>query len=316
MKIRRRMKRSTKQYIIVAIICIVVIGGAAACTAAILTGEVKSKYSELLANARNEIKDNKKNIYVATSDIMAGDCVTVSNVRRQTVFAGQPEASYISEKDIGKVALVRITAGTQVLKEMLSGAVVSSELRELEYTVISISKKVDNNDIVDVRISYPNGENYIVLSKKRIYGMKSGKAYCYFQLNEEEIQLMSSAIVDAYLYQGTKIFTTEYIQPGMQKASTVDYDPSDATINRIKNSPNIVNVANEYLSHIVRSDLESRLADSKANNTSNSSSVSGSSSSSAATSEDDSKTDSYTDSYSTDESYFYQEENSTGDDLG
>lgn len=258
--IRRRMKRTTKQYIIVAFICILVIGGAAIFTAIMVTGQIRDKYASQLADARREMEANKRTVYVAMEDIMTGDYITGENVSLQTIYATQPVQTYITADDIGKVALVDIMTGTQLLTGMLSGNTISSELRELEYSVINISSNIANNDTVDVRISYPNGETYVVLAKKLIKGYTPESTACFFWMDEEELLRMSAAIVDAGLYAGSSLYVTKYIEPNIQEASQVTYTPSLSILSLLESDPNILARCSQELNKGVRKALENRLA--------------------------------------------------------
>lgn len=262
MLIRRRIKRSTRQYIIVAFICITVIGGAAVFTAVTITGQIRQEYQKLLEDANKKLKDSQCEVFVAKKVIKVGDFITKNNVTKEKAFSSQPKGLYLTENGLGKTAVIEIPAGTQVINSMVTEAKVSSELRELEYNVIKLSSNVVNNDTVDIRICYPNGESYVVLSKKNIKDIAKDKLNCYFWLNEEEIVRMSSAIVDAYLYKGAQIYTTEYIEPNLQKESVVNYTPSLSIIQLIKTDPNIVKVASGYLNTIMRKEMENRLAES------------------------------------------------------
>ncbi len=262
MSVRRKIKRTTKQYILVACICIFIMGGAAVITAVMITQQVKSRYSTLLLEAQQEMEANKRTVYVATSDVIAGDYIMATNVMEQSVYASQPVDTYMTSEDIGKVALISIKMGTQLLKGMLSENSISSELRELEYSVINISANIASNDTVDVRISYPNGETYVVLSKKIIKGYIPDTAICYFWINEEELLRMSAAIVDASIYSGSSLYVTKYIEPNLQAASLINYTPSLSVLSLLENDPNILMRATQELGREVRKSLENRLADS------------------------------------------------------
>ena len=62
----------------------------------------------------------------------------------------------------------------------------------------------------------------------------------WVNLTEEETLMMSNAIVEAYMMEGAILYTTKYIEPGMQVASTPTYIPSEAVINLVQSDPNIV----------------------------------------------------------------------------
>lgn len=244
----------------VALISIVIVGGAAFIAYFTTTGKMRASYETKLTFANQEMAENKRNVYVAKEDIVAGGIITKDNTEYKNIYASQAQDSYISKSDIGKTALINIDAGTHIIKSLITETNVSSDLRETSYDVVTNSTNVINNDTVDIRVLFPNGENYIVLSKKKILSMTEESTECYFWLSEEEILRMSSAIVDAYLYEGTQVYSVEYIEPSLQEASIVNYTPSLATLELIKKDPNIVAIASEYLSNVVRKELENRLA--------------------------------------------------------
>lgn len=260
MRIRRRMKRTTRQYIIVALMCIVVIGGAATFTSIIITSQIKDEYKQLLSDANLEKETNQRMVYVALSDIKTGDFISEDNIEKMKVYATQPHETYMTSEEIGKVAMVEIPVGTHIQNSMLADHTVPSELRELEYEVIHISSNIVANDTVDVRIFYPNGESYVVLSKKLLKGYIPEGVNCLLWLDEEELLRMSAAIVDAGLYPGSKLYVTKYIEPRIQKASFVTYIPSLSILSLIENDPNIVVRCSQDLHKEVRKSLENRLA--------------------------------------------------------
>lgn len=257
---RFAIKRTTKQYIAIAVICVTVIGGASLAAYIVSTNNIRETYEAKLTDANLKISDNTRSVYIAKEDIPAGGILSEENTEKQNAISSQPQDIYITSSELGKKALIDITKGTQIIKSEVTDAELTADLREANFTVITNSANITNNDTVDVRLLYPNGENYIVLSKKTILDMSEDGLECYLWLSEEEIQIVSSAIVDAYLYEGTQIYTTEYIEPSIQEASTVTYTPSLVTMDLIKNDPNIVKIATEYLSDVVRKAIENRLA--------------------------------------------------------
>lgn len=262
MKKRFKIKRSTKQYFIVALICFTVIGGAAIFTSIIMTSQIREEYQNLLDEAHHDMKLNQRRVFVAMVDIMAGDTITADKVENKTVYASQPEETYITAEGLGKVAIVNIPAETHIINSMLTDRTVSSELRELEYNVINISTNIISKDTIDVRIFYPNGESYVVLSKEIIREFISETATCFLWLNEEELLRMSAAIVDAGLYPGSRLYVTKYIEPSIQEASVVTYTPSLSILSVLESDPNIIERCSQELSKEVRKALENRMAES------------------------------------------------------
>ena len=257
---RRRMKKTTRQYIAVAFICIFVIGGAAAATTYVMTDSVKDKYELKLQAAYTEMDENQRDVYVAAADIMPGDPITEDNAALSHVYSGQPQEVFITEEDYGKVALIKLPIGTQLTKGMLSEYKLDKEAREMQYDVILINSNILTNDTVDVRIAYPNGENYVVLSKKVIRDYVPGEVSCYFWLNEAEILRMSAAIVDASMYSGTTLTVAKYVEPSIQEESEVTYTPSLSVLSLLESDPNVLERSSQALAKDVRKALENRLA--------------------------------------------------------
>jgi hypothetical protein len=258
--VKRRMKKTTKQYITVAAICLTVIGGIAIVLCLYVYTHLNKEFGTKYKLAMEELAANQKELYVTTNDIAMGEYILKDNIEYKKVFSTQPEETYFTSDDIGKMAIVEIKAGTHLLSTMVSENLVDTDLRETTYNVITVNTNITHNDMVDIRILYPNGENYIVLSKKYIKFFNESKEDSYLWLSEEEILRMSSAIVDAYLYNGTVLYTTRYVEPNVQSESIITYTPSLISIELIQNSPNIVTIASGSLNQEVRKKIENRLA--------------------------------------------------------
>ena len=261
MRFGRRLKRTTKQYIIVAFICISVIGSAAIATSFIMIGQIREEYEYMLGEVRREIGDNKRYIYVSLDDIRRGEILSLDKVEKRLVYSSEPDYIFITEEELGKAAIIDIPKDCYLIKGMLAKNPVSSILREVEYDVIYHSSNIEVNDYVDIRIFFPNGESYVVLSKKPLKGIEPGTPICYLWVDEEELLRMSAAIVDAGLYSGSKLYMTKYIEPNIQDSSVITYTPSVSVLSLIENDPNIVNRCSQVLNKEVRKALENRLAD-------------------------------------------------------
>lgn len=261
---KRKIKNSTKQKIVAAFIVIVIMITSFMCSAILLVGNVKSKYKAELAIVNDTLKENERYVYEIKQSIIAGDVLSEENCELKKVYSSQPHELFATSEDIGKQIVVNLEEGSQIMKSMILNDEFGEEEREIEYESIKMSVNLQLHDYIDVRICYPNGENYIVLSKKQIKQMDEGNVLCYLWNNEEEIQMMSSAIVDAYLYEGAYLYTTKYINPELQDKSVVTYIPSLASIQLINENPNIIEIASKSLNRTLRKELENRLANSMA----------------------------------------------------
>lgn len=258
MKLRKRLKKSTRQYIVEAIICIIVTSVFACIISFSIHKKTKDSYEEKLV----ECYRHKQDVTVANIDIKAGDIIRDEDVSIVYSYSDIPSEYNAGKSCVGTTALVDIPAGSQIINSLVTENNVELDLREMEYNVIEMSNNIVQFDTVDVRIGYPNGESYVVLSKKILKGYEVGSLLCYLWQTEEEIQRMSAAIVDASLYDGAKLYVTKYIDPTIQTASEVTYIPNLSVIHLIEKNPNIVEQATKTLNENLRKELENRLAES------------------------------------------------------
>lgn len=240
--------------------------GVAVLTAAIFgTGFFRNRISELRStiealNLRIAEQEAKTvTVYCASKDVLRGekvtpDILTPVSIDRLSV----PEDALLSPQISGNLR-IGCKSGTMITKGMIASSEETDDVRRVEYSSVRITGPVQSFSKVDVRLLYPDGTDYIVLAGKDIYGISEDRQSIELLVNEEELLLMDSAAVDAFLY-GAGLYTTVYIEPELQRAAVVDYIPSQQTMELIRNDPNIASVANEYLSSALRGELEERLS--------------------------------------------------------
>lgn len=255
----RRLKRSTLQTIIVAIICIIVVAGAFGAAYFIYVKQLKQNYQVELDIANKQIQENQIYTYIAVQDIKAGENLTEDKLEYKQIFSSLPEENYITKEDLGKLSVIDINSSVPILKNMVTKDILEKDLREEEFNVFYLNSNLQDGDYIDIRLLYPNGEDYIVLSKKAVKNLSLENQNCFLWLNAEEILTISGAIVDAFINDGSKLYTVKYIEPLIQEPSTVTYTPSRNVIDLIKRDPNVVQRASLHLSTKLREELENRL---------------------------------------------------------
>ncbi|QHQ62879.1 hypothetical protein Ana3638_20575 [Anaerocolumna sedimenticola] len=256
---KRRLKRSTKQHIVVSFLCIIIFGGVFLTAYLTVIINMKKNYETEINELSNQLETNKVKVYEAGKNIPAGSVITKDELMFKQVLSEQPQDDYITEKELGMVTLIDIKTGTPLLKSMLTKKLSDNSMREAEFNTIYLNSNLKENDYVDIRILYPNGENYIVLSKKQVKNLSLEKNDCFMWLNADELLRISGAIVDCFLKEGSKLYCVKYIEPRIQEASVITYIPNADVIRLIQKDPNVVQKAMEKLSLSVRSELESRL---------------------------------------------------------
>ena len=162
---------------------------------------------------------------------------------------------YVQLNNVPVVAKVFMKKNTVLTRDTISKGnnTTSDDVRKQEYNVIVLPTQIQTGDYVDIRLSMPNGQDYIVVSKKSIElpvidGVDS-ESTIWLNLSEDEILSMNSAIVDAAKIQGTKLYATTYTEPGIQNAATPTYTTSKEVLKQIADDPNIVEKAKNELAN-------------------------------------------------------------------
>ena len=134
---------------------------------------------------------------------------------------------------------------------------IRNDLRSEEFNVITLPSQLQTGEYIDIRLRMPDGRNVIVVSHKEVtipnlVGVDSENCI-WMDLTEEEILMMSCAIVESYKMNGAKLYATRYVEPGIQEAATVTYVPNDETRALIERDPNIVQEAKNELLTVLNS---------------------------------------------------------------
>ena len=167
------------------------------------------------------------------------------------------ETKYIQLANNALVAKIDLNKNTVMSADMIeeSNERTTDDLREQEYNMITLPTDLKDNDVIDIRLRIPTGEDYIVQSKKRVKLVGTGNdgdASTYantisIKQSEGDILTMSAAIVDAYRMKGCKFYATKYTDPGLQNQAQLTYIPSTETEYLIQRDPNIVDKAKAAL---------------------------------------------------------------------
>ena len=178
----------------------------------------------------------------------------ILRVKYNTNTEGKPirEKEYVNILGVPLIAKVNMNQNTVLTLDMLSlGSLMTADVRKQEYNAIVLPTDLTTGDYVDIRVQFPNGQDFIVVSKKMvefpiINGAESEQTI-WMNLSEDEILSMSCAIVEAYRINGTKIYATKYTEPGRQEAATPTYPISAETKDLIFADPNVTKRAENAL---------------------------------------------------------------------
>lgn len=196
--------------------------------------------------------------YRLKDEVKAGTKID-SKMVEQVLLADKTAAKDLLSLDEieGRFAKVNMKPNTIMTDSILfKEEITPKDLRDGEYSFITLSQKLKEDDFIDVRIQFPNGNDYILLSKKKVKNIEGETIW--FDMKEDEILTMSSGIVDAYL-ENAIIYTMPYVEPYIQDEAIVTYPVKDNVRQLIIDSPNILKIAKDALTNRGREALEANL---------------------------------------------------------
>ncbi|HEX3078512.1 MAG TPA: hypothetical protein VHQ24_16765 [Lachnospiraceae bacterium] len=203
---------------------------------------------------------------VLTESLGSDEILRVDQLREVKLTEDARGLNVLSkEMAVGKQLRIGLSSNTLLTLDMIkSEKDLPNDIRRHAYHFIETTDKLSIGDYVDIRISFPNGADFIVLSKKRVldyitYSAETGMTNSlWLELSEEEILQLSSAAVDAYYNVGSTIYAIEYVDANQEKA-IANYPVNDVVSKLIEKDPNITEKAKEGLSNQLRSSVTMQL---------------------------------------------------------
>ncbi|WP_178019387.1 SAF domain-containing protein [uncultured Paenibacillus sp.] len=263
-----RFRQKTKQLLLSGLIGAIAAG--AAFTGVIMVREKQfhaarsamvQEYEGQLASFRYQAQQRMIQGWVPTRDIPAGNRIGAGDLKRVELPADSMPADLLkSQEEIaGKYAKISLRSLTPLTETLLyEEGPIPDDLRWREMAFVQLPQALKEQDAIDIRIQFPTGQDYILLSKKKVETLNSETLTV--TLGEAEILSLSSAIVDAYLHKAS-IYALAYVEPNLQGKPVPTYPVNEGVMELIRKDPNIVQKAEQSLrlSNAARSGLESDL---------------------------------------------------------
>lgn len=222
-------------------------------------------YAVIIAPEKKKESERGKAVtaYALNTDVKSGQEITADMLTKVDTYQNLIPQNYIDMAQIanvesGKKVIAKIDMYKNTLLTAASitveGKEVTNDVRTMEYNMLALPINVNVGDYVDVRITFPNGQDFIVIAKKEIKNIQGETVT--FDLTEEEILMLNSAVVESYIMTASNIYVAKYVEPGMQEKAAKTYTPTSEVYNLIKSDSNIVETAKAEL--ISRFNADSR----------------------------------------------------------
>lgn len=201
---------------------------------------------------QKELEASYKTVYILKKNVESGATISMADLDKKQIPANMIPTDYVSADKLTEntIAKINLTTGTVLSANMISESddKTTNDTRLQEYNMVVLPQNLELDQYIDIRLVLPNGQDFIVVSKKRIVNTDADTIW--MNMSEEEIITMSRAIVEAYIMKGSKLYATTYIEPGMQEQATPTYMPDNDIINLINANPNITVEARNKLNEI------------------------------------------------------------------
>lgn len=197
-------------------------------------------------------------VYRLSSDVKAGNACNDYELEAVEVLTEVCAKTniYDLEDIIGRYYLLDLKVGTMLTSDMFVDYELTNDMRYMDVVFDEIPIGLEVGDYIDVRISFPLGQDYISLSHKQVAEINDSVVKLI--VNQEDFYRYESMKTDLATYKSTKIYGAQYIAAGVQDAARIYYPVNLEVLLTMIKDPNI---DTEDYSNIlvVREQLEEQL---------------------------------------------------------
>jgi len=195
--------------------------------------------------------------YTVKTSVKPGDEITPDNVEPITYPSSYVYDQMVTDaNDIyGKLFKVTLMHGTPITYNMTMDDDVRADTRDYDIILDTWPVGLEVGDYIDINITMPYGDRYIVVPYKRVYQVNENSLKVH--LTAAELDTYIGAYVDYALNvdYGCTIYATRYVEPGLQDKAAAYYAVPTNIAALIQKNPNIIDKeelgkANEWRSSI------------------------------------------------------------------
>lgn len=181
-------------------------------------------FSDMFSGTSSTGKGGTAYAYRLIAAVESGEKIEASKIEKVKIAVGDLPADYIPET-INVTAYkskLNLQAGTILSSSLLyENEKIADSARLVEFNMLTLPSTLRIGDYIDVRFTMPSGQNFIVLSKKQVMNLQDTTVSLY--LTEDEILMMSAAIIESYVMKASNLQAIQYVEAGIQEASTPTY---------------------------------------------------------------------------------------------
>ncbi len=185
-------------------------------------------------------------IYLLSESVSAGEQITSDKLTAYTIkLPKQADAVYVTSSASlsNAYAKTALKKGSILCPDMFySDASLAQKTRTIELTDLHLPSQLSKTDLIEIRISFPNGEDFVVLNHQTLLSIISEEETVYgiaISVTEDELLRLSSACVDQNIYEGAYLYAVTY-RTDFETASQTNYPVNTDVFSLMEWDPNII----------------------------------------------------------------------------
>lgn len=177
--------------------------------------------------------------YKVVADVKTGKKIEDTDITEIQVPASMA-TNLITDRSkiVGKNYRLNLTAGTAISTELVADEKITDDMRLFDVVLHNMPVGLKVGSYIDIRISLPLGEDFIAIPHKKVVDIIGGTVK--LAINESDIHIYNSMLVDSLLYPSTQIYATEYLEGGIQTAADSYYPMSKNILAVAQRDPNLL----------------------------------------------------------------------------
>lgn len=181
-------------------------------------------------------------IYTVNRAVKAGDEVKLEDLKEAKCYSSLLTDQYVTDTSdiVGRYYKIAVEPGSSLFKNMFMDDELEDDMRDRDITLNRMTVGLEVGDYIDIRVTLPYGDDYVVLPHKRVYAINENTIKLH--LNEIEWNTYQGALIDYYLNAdyGFTIYADKYLEPGLQQSAIRFYAVPSNIAALMQKNPNIL----------------------------------------------------------------------------
>lgn len=186
--------------------------------------------------------------YAVSTDVVTGKKITDSDITPIDVPVSMATNLVLDPEElIGNYFKTGLTTGTAISSDIIYTDEITDDLRLFDVVVHNVPVGLKEGSYVDVRITLPQGEDFIAMAHKRVASINAGVLKLI--VTEKDLHTYNSMLIDSLVYPGTQLYAVEYLEGGIQSGADTYYPLASNVLAIAQKDPNLLEAIKSDIIH-------------------------------------------------------------------